>query len=82
MSGPNKNRIVDYLNATVKILGEDKQEQKIQYAINTKKYIDELFLIEKDSLNRIEKQLGIYKELLFLFFEFKYFFINLRPFKR
>jgi capsular exopolysaccharide synthesis family protein len=63
MSGPNKNRIVDYLNATVKILGEDKQEQKIQYAINTKKYIDELFLIEKDSLNRIEKQLGIYKEL-------------------
>ena len=25
MSGPNKNRIVDYLNATVKILGEDKQ---------------------------------------------------------
>ena len=62
MSGPNKNRIVDYLNATVKILGEDKQEQKIQYAINTKKYIDELFAIEKDSLNKIEKEIGIYKE--------------------
>ena len=62
MSGPNKNRIVDYLNATVKILGEDKQEQKIQYAINTKKYIDELFAIEKDSLNKIEKEIGIYKD--------------------
>ena len=62
MSGPNKNRIVDYLNATVKILGEDKQQQKIQYAINTKKYIDELFAIEKDSLNKIEKEIGIYKE--------------------
>ena len=30
--GTNKNRIVDYLNATVVILDEDKQEQKILYA--------------------------------------------------
>ncbi|WP_299064777.1 polysaccharide biosynthesis tyrosine autokinase [uncultured Polaribacter sp.] len=63
MSGPNKKRIVAYLNATVQVLEEDKQEQKILYARKTKKYIDELFIKEKDSLGRIQKELGVYKEV-------------------
>jgi len=62
MDGSNKNRIVTYLNATVAVLEEDKQEQKILYARKTKHYIDALFIKEQDSLNRIEKELGIYKE--------------------
>ena len=53
MQGANKNRIVDYLNATVKVLEEDKQEQKILYAKKTKEYIDGLF---------VKEQLGVYKE--------------------
>ena len=60
--GPNKNRIVDYLNATVVILDEDKQEQKILYAKKTKDYIELLFTQLEDSLQRIEKELGVFKE--------------------
>ena len=63
MSGPNKNRIVTYLNTTIKVLEDDKKEEKILYARNTKKFIDELFVKEKDSLKRIEKELGAYKSV-------------------
>jgi capsular exopolysaccharide synthesis family protein len=60
--GPNKKRIVDYLNSTVKILDKVKQDQKILYAKKTKKWIDHLFKKEKNSLDNIEKELGFYKE--------------------
>ena len=56
--GPNKKRIVDYLNSTVKILDKVKQDQKILYAKKTKKWIDHLFKKEKNSLDNIEKELG------------------------
>ena len=60
--GPNKRRIVDYLNSTVKILDQVKHDQKILYAKKTKKFIDQLFIVEKNSLDSIEKELGFYKE--------------------
>ncbi len=61
LQGPNKNRIVDYLNASVKVLEKDKQEQKVAYAKNTKKYIDDLFIKESDSLKSLERALSKYK---------------------
>ena len=42
LAGPNKKKIEDYLNTTVDVLNRDQQMQKIQYAIETKKYIDTL----------------------------------------
>ena len=62
IEGDNKARLVDFLNETVKVLTEDKQQQKIKYAIDTKKYIDKLFKYESDSLNRIEATIGDYKK--------------------
>ena len=62
IEGDNKARLVDFLNETVKALTEDKQQQKIKYAIDTKKYIDKLFKYESDSLNRIEATIGDYKK--------------------
>uniref|UniRef100_UPI0040481A33 hypothetical protein n=1 Tax=Polaribacter sp. TaxID=1920175 RepID=UPI0040481A33 len=36
LEGSNKNRIVDYLNASVAVLEKDKKNQKIEYAKKTK----------------------------------------------
>ena len=62
IEGANKARLVDYLNETAQVLIDDKQQQKIKYAINTKKYIDKLFKYESDSLNRIQASIGDYKK--------------------
>ena len=61
LNGSNKNRIVDYLNASVKVLEKDKKSAKIAYAENTKKYIDDLFDRESDSLKILEKALSKFK---------------------
>jgi len=58
----NPNKIEKYLNTSVKILNEDQKEQKIQYAVRTKKYIDTLFHESSKSLKDIENKLGNYKE--------------------
>ena len=62
LSGPNKNRLADYLNTSVQVLAEDKQNQKIAYAVRTKEYIDALFIAESESLKNIERELGKYKQ--------------------
>ncbi|MCH3882526.1 GumC family protein [Tenacibaculum aquimarinum] len=62
LSGPNKNRLADYLNTSVNVLSEDKQNQKIAYAVKTKEYIDTLFIAESKSLKDIERELGKYKQ--------------------
>ena len=64
MSGPNKRRIVTYLNETVKVLEAEKQDQKILYARKTKTYIDELFAREQDSLSKIEKEFKEVEKIL------------------
>ncbi|WKD86837.1 Tyrosine-protein kinase etk [Polaribacter huanghezhanensis] len=61
LEGSNKNRIVDYLNASVKVLEKDKKSAKIAYAENTKKYIDNLFKIESGNLKNLEKELSKFK---------------------
>lgn len=62
LQGGNKNRIVDYLNESVKILAATKREQKILYATNTKDYIDKLLKKESDSLKDLAVELGNYKK--------------------
>ncbi|MCB0473629.1 MAG: polysaccharide biosynthesis tyrosine autokinase, partial [Flavobacteriaceae bacterium] len=61
MTGTNKKKIQDYINTTVRVLDEDQQNQKIQYAIRTKKYIDTVFTDASNSLRTIEQDLGKYK---------------------
>ncbi len=62
MSGPNKKRMVDYLNRSVEILDENMREIKISYAVRTKNYIDTLFYAEEEKLKSIEKQIEIFKQ--------------------
>lgn len=61
--GKSKNRIVDYLNESVKVLSKDKQEQKTLYATKTVKYIESLFKIEADKLANIQNQIGKFKKV-------------------
>ncbi len=60
--GPNKNRLVDYINTTVEILAKDAIEAKIKYAVKTKQYIDTVFEDESNNLKKIEKDLGDFKK--------------------
>jgi uncharacterized protein involved in exopolysaccharide biosynthesis len=62
LDGPNKNRLVDYLNATVSVLEKDQIASKIRYAVKTKAYIDTLFLAMAQDLNTIENDLGSFKQ--------------------
>ncbi len=62
MMGSNKNKVVDFLNASVKELAKDQLREKTNYARNTKAFIDKQFEITADSLNTIENDLGSYKK--------------------
>ncbi len=62
LEGPNKNRIVDYINTTVKVLEKDQIAAKIRYAVKTKEYIDTLFEAMSGNLRTIEKDLGDFKQ--------------------
>ncbi|HSQ46024.1 MAG TPA: polysaccharide biosynthesis tyrosine autokinase [Lutibacter sp.] len=62
LSGPNKNRLVDYLNETVIVLAELELEQKTNYARSTKEFIDAQFRNTSDSLKLIEDNIGKFKQ--------------------
>jgi capsular exopolysaccharide synthesis family protein len=62
LSGPNKNRLVDYLNETVIVLAELELEQKTNYARSTKEFIDAQFRSTSDSLKLIEDKIGKFKQ--------------------
>jgi len=62
LQGVNKNRIVDYLNTSIKVLAFDKQMQKTLYAQKTKAYIDTLFAREARALKTNQEKLGRFKE--------------------
>ena len=61
-TGSNKARLVEYLNTSVSILGEDQKENKIAYAIKTKNYIDTLFQNEQKKLAQIEADISKFKD--------------------
>ncbi len=60
--GPNKKRIVDYLNKTIKVLATNQLKDKTNYAYQTLEFIDEQFKNTKDSLRLIEDDMGEYKQ--------------------
>jgi capsular exopolysaccharide synthesis family protein len=62
LTGPNKNRIVDYLNETVKVLAEHELNEKTNYARSTKEFIDAQFRNTSDSLKLIEDNIGKFKQ--------------------
>lgn len=62
LSGPNKNRLVDYLNETVIVLAELELEEKTNYARSTKEFIDAQFRNTSDSLKLIEDNIGKFKQ--------------------
>ncbi|MEI6865129.1 polysaccharide biosynthesis tyrosine autokinase [Flavicella sp.] len=62
LSGPNKDRIIDYLNTSVEVLGNDQKQYKIAYAIKTKNYIDTLFSNEAKHLAELEIELSKFKD--------------------
>ncbi len=62
LDGPNKNRLVDYLNTTINVLEKDQIESKIRYAVKTKDYIDGLFNEMAVNLNNIQSDLGTFKQ--------------------
>ncbi|PKP12423.1 MAG: sugar transporter [Bacteroidetes bacterium HGW-Bacteroidetes-3] len=62
LTGPNKNRIVDYLNETVKVLAEHELDEKTNYARSTKEFIDAQFRNTSDSLKLIEDNIGKFKQ--------------------
>ncbi len=62
LKGSNKKKIEDYINMTVEVLDEAERNQKIQYAIKTKEYIDTVFDLAASNLKTIEKDLGDFKQ--------------------
>ncbi len=62
LSGPNKNRLVDYLNETVIVLAELELEQKTNYARSTKEFIEAQFRNTSDTLKLIEDNIGKFKQ--------------------
>lgn len=60
--GANKNRLVKYINTTIKVLGQVQKDSKIAYAVKTKSYIDNLFKNEAKKLENIEFLLSKFKD--------------------
>jgi len=62
LSGPNKARLVEYINTSVALLDLELQNAKISYAVRTKKYIDTLFKVEEEKLRSIEEKIQDFKK--------------------
>lgn len=62
LSGSNKSRLVDYLNTSVQVLGNDQKRNKIAYAEKTKNYIDTFVQNEADRLQSLEKKITKFKD--------------------
>lgn len=62
LTGPNKSRLVDYLNKSVEILAEDQLKEKTNYARQTLKFIEDQFKNTEDSLSTIEGSIGHFKQ--------------------
>lgn len=59
--GANKNRIVDYLNASVKVLQRDQLKRKNIFATNTIKFVDSVLLGLKSEVKKNEEAMNDFK---------------------
>ncbi|MEZ4854408.1 polysaccharide biosynthesis tyrosine autokinase [Flavobacterium sp.] len=62
LSGTNKNRLVEYLNTTVKILKENQLQSKNKFATNTISFIDSTLVVMEGQLNDAEKELNEFRK--------------------
>jgi len=60
LSGTNKNRIVEYLNASVKVREQDQLERKNLFATNTIKFIDSSLTIRNKELQETIDELNTF----------------------
>jgi uncharacterized protein involved in exopolysaccharide biosynthesis len=61
MEGTNKNRLVDYLNTTIKVLIDKQLDSKNKFAENTIAFIDLQLGNISDSLSMVEDQLQLFR---------------------
>lgn len=61
LSGTNKHRLVDYLNATAEVLSADLLERKNQFATNTIAFIEERLKEQSSSLKDVETELNSFR---------------------
>jgi len=62
MQGTNKAKLVDYLNATVKVLSENQLAAKNQFATNTIKFIDSTMLQMEELLKDSGDELKAFRQ--------------------
>jgi capsular exopolysaccharide synthesis family protein len=60
--GPNKDRSIDYLNASVKVLSIDQLRRKNQFATNTIKFVDSMLISLKVQVGNDEDELNNFRE--------------------
>jgi len=60
--GANKHRIVDYLNASVKVLSRDELERKNIFATNTIKFVDSMLFGLKNQVKANEDAINDFKQ--------------------
>ncbi len=61
LTGGNKSKLVDYLNTSVQVLGEDMLERKNLFATKTIKFIDSSLAQKSAELSTVEDELNQYK---------------------
>ena len=62
MTGTNKSRIVDYLNASVAVLSKDQLERKNLFATKTIKFIDSSLADKTAELKNMQEQLDQFRD--------------------
>ncbi len=61
LTGNNKAEIVDYLNTTVQVLGDDVLKRKNLFATKTIKFIDSTLAIKSDELTAVQGELESFR---------------------
>ncbi len=62
LNGNNKAELVDYLNATVQVLGEDVLERKNLFATKTIQFIDSTLAIKTGELSEVQSELDAFRD--------------------
>lgn len=61
LTGTNKAELVDYLNATVQVLGEEVLERKNLFATKTIQFIDSTLAIKTGELSEVQSELDAFR---------------------
>jgi capsular exopolysaccharide synthesis family protein len=61
LTGHNKAKLVDYLNTTVQVLGEDVLERKNLFATKTIQFIDSTLAIKSGEISEVQDELDAFR---------------------